>query len=152
LGFGAWEKAIMPVAISRRIISSEAAFKAVEAAVAKGRERGVAIVAAVVDTGGDLMACLRADGAFSASVSIASDKAYTAAVFGASTDDLSNALKGNPVLHHGIAIRPRVVLFGGGLPIVENGAVIGAIGASGGSEDDDRACAAAGATAALGAR
>ena len=74
-------------------------------------------------------------------MTIAKDKAYTAAVFGASTDDLSNALKDNPVLHHGIAIRPGVVLFGGGLPIVEDGAVIGAIGVSGGSEDDDRACA-----------
>ena len=55
------------------------------------------------------------------------------------------------MLHHGIAIRPGVVLFGGGLPIVEDGAVIGAIGVSGGSEDDDRAAAAAGAAeAALG--
>ena len=134
----------MQVAISRRSISSAAALTAVEAAVARGHERGVAVVAAVVDVGGDLMACLRADGAFSASVGIAKDKAYTAAVFGASTDDLSNALKDNPVLHHGIAIRPGVALFGGGLPILEDGAVIGAIGVSGGSEDDDRACAGAG--------
>src|SRR5208283_5410859 len=134
---------IMSVAITRRIVSSDAALRAVEAAVAEGRERG----AAVVDIGGDLVACLRADGAFSASVTITRDKAYTAAVFGVSTDDLSNALKDNPVLHHGIAIRPGVALFGGGLPIVEDGAVIGAIGVSGGSEDDDRACAKAGASA-----
>ena len=139
----------MSISITRRIVSSAAALRAVEAAVAKGRERGVAVVAAVVDIGGDLVACLRADSAFAASVTIAKDKAYTAAVFGASTDDLSNALKGNPVLHHGIAIRPGVVLFGGGLPIVEDGAVIGAVGVSGGSEDDDRACALAGASAAL---
>ena len=139
----------MPVSVTRRILSAEAALRAVEAAVAKGRERGAAVVAAAVDISGDLIACLRADGAFSASVTIAKDKAYTAAVFGASTDDLSNALKDNPVLHHGIALRPGVVLFGGGLPIVEDGAVIGAIGVSGGSEDDDRAAAAAGAAAAL---
>ncbi|MGO9417724.1 GlcG/HbpS family heme-binding protein [Roseiarcus sp.] len=137
----------MSNSVARRIINSAAALRAVEAAVAKGRERNIAVVAAVVDIGGDLVACLRADGAFSASVSIANDKAYTAAVFGASTDDLSNALKDNPVLHHGIAIRPGVALFGGGLPIVEDGAVIGAIGVSGGSEDDDRACAKAGASA-----
>ena len=139
----------MPISVTRRILSAEAALRAVEAAVAKGRERGVAVVAAAVDISGDLIACLRADGAFSASVTIAKDKAYTAAVFGASTDDLSNALKDNPVVHHGIALRPGVVLFGGGLPIVEDGAVIGAIGVSGGSEDDDRAAAAAGAAAAL---
>ncbi len=141
----------MPVSVARRILSAEAALRAVEAAVAKGRERGAAVVAAAVDISGDLIACLRADGAFSASVTIARDKAYTAAVFGASTDDLSNALKDNPVLHQGIALRPGVVLFGGGLPIVEDGAVIGAIGVSGGSEDDDRAAAVAGAGAALGA-
>jgi uncharacterized protein GlcG (DUF336 family) len=140
----------MSISVTRRIISAEAALRAVEAAVAKGRERGVAVVAAVVDISGDLVACLRADGAFSASVTIAKDKAYTAAVFGAATDDLSNALKDNPVLHHGIAIRPGVVLFGGGVPVVEDGAVIGAVGVSGGSEDDDRACAKAGAAAALG--
>jgi len=135
----------MDVAISRRTISSAAALAAAEAAVACGRGRGKSVVAAVVDAGGDLMACLRADGAFSASVGIARDKAYTAAVFGASTDDLSDALIGNPVLHHGIAMRPGVVLFGGGLPIVDDGVVIGAIGISGGSEDDDRDCAKAGA-------
>ena len=56
----------MPITITRRIISSTAALEAVEAAVAKGGERGVAVVAAVVDIGGDLVACLRADGAFSA--------------------------------------------------------------------------------------
>ena len=140
----------MPISVTRRIVSAEAAFRAVEAAVAKGRERGVAVVAAAVDIAGDLVACLRADGAFVASVTIAKDKAYTAAVFGVSTDALSGALKDNPVLHHGIAIRPGVVLFGGGAPIVEDGAVIGAIGVSGGSEDDDRTCAKAGADAALG--
>ena len=131
----------MQVAISRRSISSAAAFRAFETAVAKGRDRGISVVAAVVDVGGDLMACLRADGAFSASIGIARDKAYTAAVFGASTDNLSSGLKDNPVLHRGIAIRPGVVLFAGGLPILDGGAVIGAIGVSGGSEDDDRASA-----------
>ena len=140
----------MQVSIIRRIVSSAAALRAVEAAVEKGRQRGVAVVAAVVDIGGDLMALLRADGAYSASVTIAKDKAYTSAVFGAPTDALSNALKENPVLHHGIDIRPGVALFGGGQPIVEDGAVIGAIGVSGGSEDDDRECAKAGASAALG--
>ena len=134
----------MGIARSRNTIVSEAALAAVEAAVAHGRASGKAVVAAVVDAGGDLMACLRADGAFSASVGIAQDKAYTAAVFGASTDDLSSALIANPVLHAGIAGRPRVLLFGGGLPIFEGAEVVGGIGVSGGSEDDDRACAKAG--------
>ncbi len=137
----------MDIAISRKVISSAAALAAVEQAVAFGRAHGKSVVAAVVDASGDLMACLRADGAFSASIGIAKDKAYTAAVFGASTDDLSSALINNPVLHHGIALRPGVVLFGGGLPLVDNGVVVGAIGVSGGSEEDDRDCAKAGAAA-----
>ena len=134
----------MSIAISRKTLSSAAAFKAVEAAVAHGRARKKAVVAAAVDAGGDLMALMRADGAFSASVGIARDKAYTAAVFGLSTDELSKALLTNPVLHSGIASRPGVVLFGGGLPICDGGETIGAIGVSGGSEDDDRECAKAG--------
>jgi uncharacterized protein GlcG (DUF336 family) len=139
----------MQLSVTRRIISSAAALKTVETAVAKGRERGAAVVAAVVDISGDLVACLRADGAFVASVTIAKDKAYTAAVFGMPTDDLAASFKDHPVLQNGIALRPGVVLFGGGLPIVEDGAVIGAVGVSGGTEDDDRACARAGVAAAF---
>jgi uncharacterized protein GlcG (DUF336 family) len=92
---------------------------------------------------------VRADGAYSASVSIAHDKAYTATVFGAATDALSQALSANAALHQGISLRPRVVLFAGGLPIIADEKVIGGIGVSGGSEEDDRACAKGG-LAALG--
>ncbi|MGE4480250.1 GlcG/HbpS family heme-binding protein [Acidocella sp.] len=130
-------------------MTSAAALSAVRAAVAAGKARGVPVVAAAVDTGGHLLACLRADGAFCASVDIARDKAFTAAVFGASTDDLRAALRHDQVLLDGIAARQNVVLFGGGVPVRENGVVIGGLGVSGGSEDDDRAAAHAG-LAALG--
>jgi len=139
----------MKISVPREAISSAAASAAVAAGVAHGLSLGKAVVAAVVDTGGDLMACVRADGAFAASVGIARDKAYTAAVFGTATDDLGAALSGSPLLREGIALRPGVVLFGGGFPIVSEGRVIGGVGVSGGSEDDDRACARA-ALAALG--
>ncbi|NLH82426.1 MAG: heme-binding protein [Phyllobacteriaceae bacterium] len=130
-------------------ITVAAASTAAEAALARGRERGVTVVAAVVDVGGALVACLRDDGAFAASVDIARDKAWTAATFGATTDALCDALAPREVLREGIALRPGVVLFGGGVPIVVDGRVVGGLGVSGGSEDDDRACAAAG-LAALG--
>jgi len=125
-------------------ITVSAAKTAVEAALACGRARGVAVVATVVDAGGALVAALRDDGAFAASVDISRDKAWTAATFGASTDALCEALAPREVLREGIALRPGVVLFGGGAPIVVDGRVVGGIGISGGSEDDDRACAAAG--------
>lgn len=134
----------MKIAVSRETIAAPAALAAVQAAVAHAEAQGKAVVAAMVDAGGDLVALLRADGAFSASVGIARDKAYTAAVFGLATDALSDALSANPALHHGIALRPGVILFAGGLPVVSEGQVIGGIGVSGGSEDDDRACARAG--------
>ncbi len=134
----------MPITISRSSISAEAAHAAVAAAVAHGRSIGKAVVCAVVDVSGDLVALLRGDGAFKASITIAQDKAYTAAVFGASTDALSAALSANAALHQGIALRPGVVLFGGGAPILVEGVVVGGVGVSGGSEDDDRACAEAG--------
>jgi uncharacterized protein GlcG (DUF336 family) len=137
----------MQIAKPRDIITSEAALKAVQAAVAQGAAIGKAVVAAVTDPSGDLLALLRADGAFTASVGIARDKAYTAAVFGLPSDVLGKALDANPILREGIALRPNVVLFGGGLPIVTGGAPIGAIGVSGGSEEDDRLCAAAGISA-----
>mgnify|MGYP001058666919 CR=1 FL=1 len=129
----------MTISRSIETITVSAARVAVEAALARGAERGVAVVAAVVDVGGALVACLRADGAFAASVDIARDKAWTAATFGASTDALCEALAPREVLREGIALRPGVVA----------GRVVGGIGVSGGSEDDDRACAAAG-LAALG--
>ncbi|MGQ3674171.1 GlcG/HbpS family heme-binding protein [Xanthobacter sp. TB0139] len=140
----------MAISRPRRTICAEAARAAVNAAVAHGPEaRKVPVVAAVVDASGDLIALLRGDGAFKASTTIAQDKAHTAAVFGVSTDALDDGLGAGSTLHQGIALRPGVALFGGGFPIVENGEVIGGIGVSGGSEDDDRACAQAG-LAALG--
>ncbi len=139
----------MRLSVRQDSITDEAALAAVTAAVAKGRELGCAMVAAVVDAGGNLVACVRPTGAFVASVGIARDKAWTAATFGLSTDDLHGAVSTPPHLHDGIAARDGVVLFGGGYPVKLDGLVIGGIGCSGGSEDEDRACAAAG-LAALG--
>jgi uncharacterized protein GlcG (DUF336 family) len=134
----------MQIVASIPSITSVAALAAVQAAGVHGHSIGKSVVAAVVDVGGDLMASLRADGAYAASVGIARDKAYTAATFGVASDELGKALSGNEILVQGIALRPGVILFAGGLPIVVDGEVAGAIGVSGGSEDDDRACAKAG--------
>lgn len=134
----------MQVTIRRDSISQEAALAAVTAAVAKGRDLGCLMNAAVVDAGGNLVAFLRADGAFLPSIGIAQDKAYTAAAFGMSTDEVRQAVSEPAVLQDGIAARPGVVLIGGGLPILVEGRVVGGIGCSGGSEEQDRICARAG--------
>ena len=134
----------MKTTITRQSISSEAAYRAVGAAVAKGHELGTRMNAAVVDIGGNLVAFLRADGAFLQSIGIATDKATTAAGFGCASDALYGLIKDNAALRDGLALRPNTVLFGGGLPMVVDGEVVGGIGCSGGSEEQDTECARAG--------
>lgn len=138
------------VTIPGASISQVAGLAAVHAAVAKGLEMGCRVNAAVVDGGGNLVAFLRADGAFLPSIAIAQDKAYTAAGFGMATDRLYRLIEGSPALRDGILKRERVAAFPGGLPIHVDGLLVGAIGVSGGSEEEDLRCAEAG-VAAIGA-
>jgi uncharacterized protein GlcG (DUF336 family) len=139
----------MSHSIEQRTITAEAASTAVRAAVAKAGELGIRVNAAVTDASGVLAAFLRMPGAFVQSVDIAIDKAYTAAGFGFATSQWADVLRGNEALRLGMPQRPRNVVFGGGLPIREGGALIGGIGVSGGSAEQDEACARAG-LAALG--
>lgn len=131
----------MALSFAKENITLDAANIAVNAVIAHAREIGLKMVAVIVDTGGHLIALQHDDGAFNSSVGVATDKAITAATFGVSTDALCGAIKANPVLLNGIAARPNTVLFGGGYPIKSGNIVIGGIGVSGGSEDEDRACA-----------
>lgn len=132
-----------------RTITAEAANAAVVAAVAKAGALGLRINVAVTDPAGVLVAFLRMPGAFLHSVDIAVDKAYTAAGFGFPTSQWEAMLAGNDALRWGMPHRPRIVVFGGGLPIREGGTLIGGIGVSGGSAEEDEICARAG-LAALG--
>lgn len=133
----------MQVAVQMPGISAEAAATAVQAAVAHAEAKGWKINAAVVDRGGNLMAFLRMPGAFIHSIEIAIDKAYTAASFGFSTKDWMPAIGHDEGMKFGFSARPRLVVFGGGLPIGQ-GDWIGGIGVSGASEAQDEECARAG--------
>jgi uncharacterized protein GlcG (DUF336 family) len=118
--------------------------------VQAAQDKGACVNVAVVDAGGLLAAFLRMPGAPLHSVDIAIDKAYTAVSFGLPTHQWAEALQGHSAaVREGIVLRPRFVAFGGGLPIVEAGQRIGAIGVSGGSEEQDQSIAQAG-LAALG--
>ena len=134
----------MQVAVQMPGISAEAAATAVQAAVAHAEAKGWKINAAVVDRGGNLMAFLRMPGAFIHSIDIAIDKAYTAASFGFSTKDWMSHIGHDDGTKFGFSARPRLVVFGGGLPILAGGDWIGGIGVSGASEAEDEACARAG--------
>ncbi len=131
--------------VAMATVDARAAHAAVGAAVQAAADLGLRINVAVVDAGGNLAAFLRMPGAFLHSIDIAIDKAYTAASFGLPTSQWHAALaQHSAAVREGIVRRPRFVGFGGGLPIMENGERIGGIGVSGGSEEQDEACAKAG--------
>jgi uncharacterized protein GlcG (DUF336 family) len=136
----------MQVALATPGISAEAAAAAVQAAVRHAEVNGWRINVAVADRGGNLVAFLRMPGAFLHSINIAIDKAYTAASFGFSTKDWMALIGADEGMKLGFSAQPRLIVFGGGLPIrAEGGAEwIGGIGVSGASEAQDEECARAG--------
>ena len=135
----------MKIAAPQPVVHWEAASAAVAAAARHAEEAGLSVNIAVVDAGGNLAAFLRMHGAFLQSIDIAIDKAYTAADFGLPTGMSSEGLKSHSeAVRAGLPMRPRMVCFGGGLPIEHEGQRIGGIGVSGGSESEDEACARAG--------
>lgn len=129
---------------TRREISCGAAHIAVEAAVAHGSRIGAPVAAAVVDGSARLTAFLRSADAFIRSTDIAINKAATAAGFRMESGALYAMVKDNDAVLQGLRSLPGAALFGGGVPIKFEGEIIGAIGVSGGSEDEDIACAKAG--------
>ncbi len=141
---------VTPVAVTQQVISAAAVSVALEAAIAHAERIGVCINVAVADSGGNLAGFLRMPGAFLQSIDIAIDKAYTAAGFGFSTKDWMQLIGHDEGMKLGFSARPRLVVFGGGLPIRAGGALIGGIGVSGASEAQDEECARA-ALAAIGA-
>ena len=126
-------------------LTYEGARKAAEAAARVATERGVAPVAAVVDAGGDLLYLWRPDRAQVASVGVATDKARTAAVYRRPSKDFEDqAAGGRPSALH----LARAVPLQGGMPIVHEGEVVGAVGVSGASSaDEDQELAVVGANA-----
>ncbi len=137
------------IAVSAPVIVARAASVACDAAVAKAEALGIRINVAVTDASGTLAAFLRMPNAFLHSIDIAIDKAYTAASFGFPTATWPQVLAGDEGLRIGMPHRPRLVTFGGGLPIRVEGRLIGGIGVSGGSAEQDTACAQAGIDALL---
>jgi uncharacterized protein GlcG (DUF336 family) len=120
----------------------------VGAAAARAEALGVPTNIAVVDLAGGLLAFARLDGAPLLSGSIAQDKAYTVAAFnGVPTHAWFGLIQAEPALREGIVHRDRLVIFAGGVPVTVAGSLVGAVGVSGGTADQDREIAEAGASA-----
>lgn len=110
----------------------------------KAQELGIPYNIAVVDAGGALIAHARMDGAWLGSIDISIHKAFTARAFDMATEDLAKmAQSGKPLFGINSTNHERVVIFAGGIPVRSGGAVIGGVGASGGTVDQDQKVAAA---------
>ena len=127
----------MTITLAKQTISAEGAQRVLAAAQAKAEAIDVPMAIAILDDAGHLTAFLRMDGAPIPSIGVATDKAWTAAGFGLSTDQWYDAVKDDPPLLHGILAVPRFMMIGGGYPLQHDGQTIGAIGVSGGSYQQD---------------
>ena len=132
----------MTTIITEKSISRKASIDACLFAINKAEELKIDINVSVVDNKGLEMAFLRMENSFIISIDIAKDKAYTSASFGFPTDKWTEIFKEMPHLEQGFSNRHRLIPFGGGLPIFdEDGIKVGAIGVSGGTEEEDIMCA-----------
>lgn len=134
---------------TRQFLSDTAADAIVTAALQRATEIDLRVSVAIVDTAGLLLRFTRRSGAILVSLSMAQDKAHTAVAFGLPTHEWIDLIKDDPQLLYGIPPYPRLVIIGGGYPIRRGGALLGAIGVSGGHYLQDMDVARAG-LAALG--
>lgn len=116
-----------------QIISGEGAMQALHAAKTAAEKQGLTMSIAVVDAAGDLLAFTRMDGASPASVTNALGKARTSARFRRATEAIDSAVVSRP----GLMTFEGLTAVGGGVPVILEGVVIGAIGASGGTPVQD---------------
>ena len=138
----------MSLSISTDGVTLVAAQAVVEAAAEKAAEIGVPMNIAVVDEGANLVAFARMDGAWLGSIEIAQGKAYTARAFDTPTKDLTPlAQPGGPLYGIEASNPGRVIVFAGGIPLSRDARIVGAIGVSGGTIEQDQAVAEAGAAA-----
>ena len=114
----------------------------ISAAEAKAASLGIAYNIAIVDAGGHLVAFVRQDGALIGSIDLAIDKAVTARFFDKTTSELATlAQSGRPLFGIQESNAGKVVIFGGGVPIVSGGNIVGAVGTSAGTVEQDIAVA-----------
>src|SRR5271170_4467126 len=131
------EQTMVTLADARRVIAG---------AEKKAAEIGQPMNIAVADEGGNIVAHVRMDGAWIGSIDISQKKAYTSRAFDISTKDLApHAQSGGQFFGIHASNDGRIMIFAGGIPLKQDGKVIGAIGVSGGSGEQDHAVAEAGA-------
>jgi uncharacterized protein GlcG (DUF336 family) len=130
------------------MITLEDARRIIAAAETKAKEIGQPMNIAVADAGGNLVAHIRMDNAWIGSVDISIKKAWTSRAFDITTKDLAeNSQSGDQFFGIHASNNGNVMIFAGGVPLKKDGQVVGAIGVSGGSGEQDHAVAEVGAAA-----
>jgi uncharacterized protein GlcG (DUF336 family) len=130
------------------MITLKDARKIIAAAEKKAAEIGQPMNIAVVDEGANLVAHVRMDGGWIGSIDISINKAYTSRAFEIATKDLAeHSQSGGQFFGIHVSNSGRIMIFAGGIPLKHHGKVVGAIGVSGGSGEQDHAVAEAGAAA-----
>ncbi|MEH2425700.1 MAG: heme-binding protein [Nostoc sp.] len=123
-------------------VSLDDARRILAAGEAKARAIGQPMNLAVVDAGGNLVAHIRMDGAWIGSIDISINKAFTARAFDLSTKSLAeNAQPGEQFYGIHVSNGGRIMIFAGGIPLQRDEQIVGAIGVSGGSGEQDQAVA-----------
>jgi uncharacterized protein GlcG (DUF336 family) len=136
----------MATPVTAKRMTLDAAETVIAAACRHSQQIGVPMNIAVVDEGNNLVAFARMDGAWLGSIDIAQGKAYTARAFDMGTDALAPlAQPGQSLFGIQASNQGRIIVFPGGVPITADGTVVGAIGVSGGTVDQDQEVAEAGA-------
>lgn len=130
------------------MVTLEDARKIIASAEKKAKELGQPMNIAVADGGGNLVAHVRMDGAWMGSIDISIKKAFTSRAFDITTKDLAKqSQSGGQFFGIHASNDGRVMIFAGGVPLKRGGKVVGAVGVSGGSGEQDHAVAEAGAQA-----
>jgi uncharacterized protein GlcG (DUF336 family) len=130
------------------MVSLEDARKVIAAAEKKAQALEQPMNIAIADAGGNLLAHVRMDEAWIGSIDISIKKAFTARAFDISTQELAKlSQSGGQFFGIHASNEGRIMIFAGGVPLKRAGKVVGAIGVSGGSGEQDQAVAEAGAAA-----
>jgi uncharacterized protein GlcG (DUF336 family) len=128
------------------MVTLKDARRIIEAAEKKAAEIGQPMNIAVVDSGGNLVAHVRMDNAWIGSIDISIKKAFTSRAFDIATKDLAtHSQSGGQFFGIHVSNNGKIMIFAGGIPLKHEGKVVGAIGVSGGSGEQDHAVAEAGA-------
>ncbi len=130
------------------MVRLEDARRVIAAAEKKAHDIGQPMNIAVADEGGNLVAHVRMDGAWLGSIDISINKAFTARAFDIATKELAaHSQSGGQFFGIHASNGGRVMIFAGGIPLKREGKVVGGIGVSGGSGEQDQSVAEAGAAA-----